>query len=140
MPMPYFSDIQDLYDVAIELFSRLSEDKNIKKKALDSKLVVRFVYRDPDGELWIDCRGDEILVLPGAQELTPDATLTMDTDVAHMFWLGKLNLIKSLSSGEIASEGSIPRMLKMLPVIKPAFKIYPEIIKEKGMESILNVG
>ncbi len=138
--MPYFSDIQDLYDVAIELFSRLSQDKNIKKKALDSKLVVRFVYRDPDGELWIDCRGDEILVLPGPQELTPDATLTMDTDVAHMFWLGKLNLIKSLSSGEIASEGSIPRMLKMLPVIKPAFNIYPEILREKGMESILNAG
>jgi hypothetical protein len=64
----------------------------------------------------------------------------MDTDVAHLFWLGKLNLIKSLSSGEIQSEGSIPKMLKMLPVIKPAFKIYPELLKERGLESILNVG
>jgi hypothetical protein len=139
-PMPYFTDIQDLYDIAIDLFARLSEDRNIKKKALDSKLIVRFVYRDPAGELWIDCTGDDIKVLPGPQELTPDATLTMDSDVAHMFWLGKLNLIKSLSSKEIESEGSIPRMLKMLPVIKPAFNIYPEILKEKGFESLINVG
>ena len=32
------------------------------------------------------------------------------------------------------------KMLKMLPVIKPAFKIYPELLKERGLESILNVG
>ncbi len=138
--MPYYSDIQDLYDVAVELFARLSEDRNIKKKALDSKLVVRFVYREPAGELWIDCTGDEIAVLPGARQLKPDATLTMDVDVAHLFWLGKLNLIKSLSTGEIESEGSVPRLLKMLPVIKPAYSIYPEILKEKGLESIVNVG
>jgi hypothetical protein len=31
-------------------------------------------------------------------------------------------------------------MLKMLPVIKPAFNIYPEILKEKGFESLINVG
>jgi len=138
--LPYFTNIQDLYDVADELFGKLSEDKKIKQKALDSKLIVRFVYQNPDGELWVDCTGDDIKVVPGACELSPDATLTMETDVAHLFWMGKLNLIKSLSNGEIQSEGSIPKMLKMLPVIKPAFKIYPELLKERGLESILNVG
>jgi hypothetical protein len=130
--MPYFSDIQPFYDSLGELFVRLAEDPGIKEKALASKLVVHFVYSDPEGEVWVDCSGDEMLLLPGAQEgLTADAT--------HKFWLGKLNLIKALTSGEIESEGSVPKMLKLLPVIKPAFKIYPEILTEKGLESIIDV-
>ena len=135
--MPYFEDIQVFYQCIEELFNRLKDDPEIKAKALDSKLIVNFIYRNPDGEVWIDCTGDDIVLSPGKQDLTADATLTMDTDVAHRFWLGKLNLIKSLTSGEIESEGSVPRMLKLLPVIKPAFKIYPEILKEKGLESIV---
>jgi putative sterol carrier protein len=138
-PMPYFSDIQPFYDCITELFDRLSEDPAVKEKALASKLVVCFVYHDPDGEVWIDCTGDEIRLMPGHQDLTADATLNMATDTAHKFWLGKLNLIKALTSGEIESEGSVPRMLKLLPVIKPAFKIYPDILKEKGLESIVDV-
>ena len=139
--MPYFSDIQPFYDSLGELFERLSEDPAIKEKALASKLVVHFVYSDPEGEVWVDCSGDEMLLLPGKQEgRTADATLTMATDTAHKFWLGKLNLIKALTSGEIKSEGSVPKMLKLLPVIKPAFKIYPAILTEKGFESIIDVG
>jgi hypothetical protein len=30
-------------------------------------------------------------------------------------------------------------MLKLLPVIKPAFKIYPQILTEKGLASIIEV-
>lgn len=137
--MPYFSDIQPFYDCIGELFDRLSEDPAIKEKALASKLIVCFVYNDPEGEVWIDCTGDAIALLTGKQDLAADATLKMSTDTAHRFWLGKLNLIKALTSGDIESEGSVPRMLKLLPVIKPAFKIYPEILTEKGLGSIVEI-
>ncbi len=135
--MPYFESIEPFYECISELFDRLSEDPVIKEKALQSKLIVNFIYRNPEGEVWIDCTGDEIKLMTGKQELTADATLKMDTDVAHRFWLGKLNLIKALTTEEIESEGSVPRMLKLLPVIKPAFKIYPEILKKKGLESTI---
>lgn len=137
--MPYFTDIQPFYDALIELFNRLMEDPVVKQKALDSKLIVNFVYTDPVGEVWIDCTGGEVKVLPGKQDLTADATLSMAADTAHRFWLGKLNLIKSLTSGEIESEGSVPKLLKLLPVIKPAFKIYPEVLTEMGLGSIAEV-
>ena len=137
--MPYFSDIQPFYDCLIELFDKLMEDPVVEGKALDSKLTVRFDFRDPDGEMWIDCTGDKVKLVPGSQEMTADAALAMDADTAHKFWLGKLNLIKSLTSGEIASEGSVPKLLKLLPVIKPAFKIYPEVLTEMGLGSIAEV-
>ncbi|MDD5749149.1 MAG: SCP2 sterol-binding domain-containing protein [Actinomycetota bacterium] len=137
--MALFENIETFYECIQELFKRLTEDPKIKKKALNSKLIVNFVYRNPDGEVWIDCTGDEVVVLPGKQDMTADATLKMETDVANKFWLGKLNLIKSLTSGEIESKGSVPKMLKLLPVIKPAFKIYPQILKEKGLERMIQV-
>jgi putative sterol carrier protein len=137
--MPYFENIDDLYWCLGELFDRLSDDPGIKERALASKLTVNFTYHNPEGKVWIDCTGDEILLTTGESDLTPDAILTMDSDIAHKFWLGKLNLIKALTSGEIESEGSVPKLLKLLPVIKPAFKIYPEILKEKGLESIIDV-
>ena len=138
-PVAYFSDVQTFYDCMSDLFGRLSKDPDIKERALESKLIVNFVFRDPEGEVWIDCTGDDLVLIPGRQDLTADATLIMDMDVAHRFWLGKLNLIKSLTSGEIKSEGSMPKLLKLLPVIKPAFKIYPEVLKEKSLESIVDV-
>lgn len=137
--MPYFNDIETFYGCISELFNRLSGDPDIKSKALASKLIVTFVYHDPDGEVWIDCTGDEMQLLPGKHDLAADATLKMSTDTAHKFWLGKLNLIKALTSGEIESEGSVPRMLKLLPVIKPAFKIYPVILEEKGLGELVEV-
>ena len=138
--MPYFSEIQPFYDALGELFVKLSSDPAINEKALASKLLVHFIYDDPEGEVWIDCRGDNMLLLTGPQDFTdPDATLKMSTDVAHKFWLGKLNLIKALTVGDIESEGSVPKLHKMLPVIKPAFKIYPDILTEKGMASIIDV-
>lgn len=138
--MPYFDNIDTFYECISELFDRLSDDPVIKDKALASKLIVNFVYDNPAGEVWIDCTGDDLVLLPGKQDLEADATLTMDTDTAHVFWLGKLNLIKALTTGDIESAGSVPRMLKLLPVIKPAFKIYPEILEEKGLGSIVDVG
>jgi len=134
--MPYFDTIQPFYDCIQELFDKLSGDPVIKEKALASKLIVHFIYQNPEGEIWIDCTGDDIALTPGPLDLDADSTLRMDTDTAHLFWLGKLNLIKALTSGEIESEGSVPRMLKLLPVIKPAFKLYPEILTEHGMGSI----
>lgn len=137
--MPYFDDIQSFYECLIELFDQLMEDPKIQSDALSSGLIVRFEFHDPDGEMWIDCTGDKVKLIPGVQSLKADATLSMDADVAHRFWLGKLNLIKSLSSKEIESDGSVPKLLKLLPVIKPAFDIYPRVLGNRGLGDLVNV-
>lgn len=137
--MPYFDDIRVFYDLLVGVFDALMEDPQIRQKALDSKLLVRFVYRNPEGEAWVDCRGDEVKVYPGGfpEEATPDASMSMELDTAHRFWCGELNLLGALSSGEIEAEGSMPRLLKMLPVIKPAYETYKNLLREKGLEHLI---
>jgi putative sterol carrier protein len=137
--MPYFDDIQVFYDLLVGTFDDLMKDDVIRQKALDSNLLVKFAYREPEGEYWIDCRGDEVKVYPGGppEEWTPDATLSMELDTAHAFWCGQLNLLGALSSGDIDAEGSVPKLLKMLPVIKPSYAIYIKLLTDKGLEDLI---
>jgi putative sterol carrier protein len=133
--MPYFTDFNVLADLVAATFTDLMKDPAIKQKALDSKLVVKFEYTDPEGEFWVDCTGAEVVTYPSkpSVDLTPDATLSMKADTAHAFWCGKLNLLGAMSSGEIVSEGSVPRLLKLLPVIKPAYAIYNGLLDARGL-------
>jgi putative sterol carrier protein len=138
--MAYFDDIDVFYDLLVGVFDELMQDPAIRQRALDSNLLVKFVYSNPEGEYWVDCTGDEeVKVYPGGtpQEMTPDATMTMELDTAHAFWCGQLNLLGALSSGEIEAEGSMPRLLKMLPVIKPAYAVYTELLRKKGLEDLI---
>ena len=137
--MPYFDDINPFYDLLVGVFDELMQDDVIRQKALDSKLLVKFAYNSPVGEYWIDCRGDKVEVYPGGppEEMTPDACLSMELDTAHAFWCGQLNLLGALSSGDIQADGSVPKLLKMLPVIKPAYAIYVNLLKEKGLEDLI---
>jgi hypothetical protein len=137
--MPYFDEIDVFYDLLVGVFDKLMQDPAIRQRALDSGLLVEFVYRNPEGAFWVDSRGDEVKVYPGGPpgEETPDATLSMELDTAHAFWCGQLNLLGALSSGEIDAEGSMPRLLKMLPVIKPAYDIYVSLLKENGLDDLI---
>jgi putative sterol carrier protein len=137
--MAYFSDPQPFYDLLVGVFDRLMSDPNIAQKAKDSQLIVRFVYKNPEGEFWVDCTDPEgVKVYPGkpGKDLTPDAVMSMELDTAHAFWCGKLNLLGALSSGEIEAEGSMPRLLKLLPVIKPAYDVYNNLLDEKGLSDL----
>ena len=138
--MPYFDDINVFYDLLVGVFDELMQDPAIRQKALDSDLLVQFVYRNPEGEYWVDCKGEnEVKVYPGGppEEMTPDAVMYMELDTAHKFWCGQLNLLGALSSGEIEAEGSMPRLLKMLPVIKPAYEVYNNLLRERGLEDLI---
>ena len=71
-------------------------------------------------------------VIHGECDLKPDVVMTMKADVAHAFWHGKVNLMAALSKKDIVAKGPIPKILKLLPAINPLYKIYPQLLKEKG--------
>jgi 2-oxoisovalerate dehydrogenase E1 component len=54
----------------------------------------------------------------------------MRSDVAHNFWLGRENPALALISGKISSKGPVNKALALLPVVKPAFQIYPDVVEE----------
>ena len=126
--MAAFSNTEDLYRVMDELWKRISSNEKISRDLLKSKLIVRFVYRDPAGWVTIDGSDGETLKVTLADcDTKPIVEMRMKSDFAHNFWQGKENVTVALMQGKIVSTGPVNRALALLPVVKPAFSIYSQV-------------
>ncbi len=139
--MPVFATDRELYDTIGTLFKWGSEDPELGPKIREGNLVIRFVYHHPESEITVDARnepapGSYFTVHLGPVDLKPDVTMEMEADVAHTFWFGKLNLLTALARGQMRAAGPIQSILKLLPAIKPAYKKYPEIARERGLPGV----
>jgi hypothetical protein len=113
------------------LWNRIKADPDMSQQLLKSKMSVRFYYREPEGRLTLDCSdGKEMKIFIGENNIKPVVEMFMKSDVAHEFWLGKINVPVAILSGKIVSKGPVQRALSLLPVVKPAYLIYPEIFEE----------
>lgn len=133
--MAVFSSTQELHQVMVHLWSAIKSDEEMSKPLFASRLIVQFHYREPEGRLTIDCSdGQDMKIYAGECDLKPVVEMFMKSDVAHEFWLGKVNVPLALIQGRIVSKGPVNKALALLPAIKPAFTLYPEIIKENGLK------
>ena len=129
--MAAFSDTEDLYRVMDELWKRISSDEKISADLLKSRLIVRFVYREPDGWVTIDgSDGETIKVTLADCDTKPIVEMRMKSDFAHNFWQGKENVTVALMQGKIVSTGPVNRALALLPAVKPAFSIYNQVCQD----------
>lgn len=132
--MPYFQTTEKLEEVLVGFFKLMGETPVIADKLLKSKLIIRFSYTDPDLVVVIDCSGDKIDVRPHDTETKAIVEMSMSSDIAHKFWFGKVNLTKALTRREMIAKGPIPKVLKLLPAIKPSYNMYPKYLDENGYE------
>jgi len=129
--MAAFDDTEDLYRVMDELWKRICSDEKISRDLLKSKLVVRFVYREPEGWVTIDgSDGEAIKVTLDSCDTKPVVEMRMKSDFAHKFWQGKENVTVALMQGKIVSTGPVNRALALLPAVKPAFSIYNQVCQD----------
>jgi hypothetical protein len=139
--MAVFKDADQVYDLLGGLFDDLTNDPVIAEKFAASGLVIRFVYTDPDSEIWLDASKKDPknlgVVCGPAEGLTAEVEMAMNADVAHQFWLGNVNLMVALTRKQITAKGPIPKIMKLLPVIKPAYAVYQNMLKERGLESMI---
>jgi hypothetical protein len=137
--VPVFKDTVQLYDCISSILEYLREHPPARDAFLKSGLIVRFKYSAPDGEITIDGTGQPIGLFCGPCNRVPTVDMAMSADIAHQFWLGKVNLVAALTRGTMTAKGPIPAIMKLLPAITPAYKRYPEILREKGLESLISV-
>jgi len=68
---------------------------------------------------------------PATIHLTPDITLIMRGDIADKFWRGDYNLAVGLAKGQVKAKGPVNKILKLVPLTKPLFPNYRELVKDK---------
>ena len=133
--MPVFESTEQLYDVMGGLFERIAATPEIADELVEGNMVVRFRWKEPAGEATIDLRSAPIAFTMGPSELDADVEMIQSADVAHRFWLGGLNVPQAIATRKVVSKGSVPKALKLLPAVKPAFELYRGVLREKGMEA-----
>jgi hypothetical protein len=136
--MPYFKDEQDVYNTIGKLFNDLLADDELRPKFQQANTIVQYRYRKPDSVITVKMLPDqEGQVDCGASEMEPEVTMTMDADVAHRFWLGKVNVTVALARGQMRAKGPVSKILKLVPLTKPIFPRYKEQLRTTGREDLL---
>ncbi len=138
--MPYFKDSSECDEMLGGFFRKMSKGVaegdpvlvEIQRKLAAIGLIVKFVWRDPVLTVTLDFTKDPFTVHINDETIAPTTTFTLTADVAHKFWHGQVNLAKALTTKAIVARGPIPKILKLLPAIKPLYTRYPLHLKEEG--------
>ncbi len=129
--MAVFKNGEQMFEILGGMFKMVLQDKEVGPKFKESGVVVRFNITDPDLTLWVDTVSMQ--VLSGNQDLKANVTMDLSGDSCHQFWLKELKLPIALAKGKIKAKGPMPTILKLLPLLKPAWDAYPGIAKKNNL-------
>lgn len=111
-------------------------DLGPKFAAADAKVLMTCTA--PEVRFMLDCTSSPPTIdFEPADASVADFKFQMSADDAHKFWLGKLNAPVAMAKRQIKVEGSVTKMLRLLPAIQPAYARYAEYLKTNGREDLI---
>jgi hypothetical protein len=134
----HFKDESEVYALIGRLFQELAADPELGPKLKRADTTVQYRMTDPDSQITVDMRPDrDIQVDLGPSELDPEVVMSLAADTAHGFWLGKVNVTAALARGEIKARGPVAKILRLVPLVKPSFPRYEQILRDAGRTDLL---
>ncbi len=128
--MPFFSDEAEVYQYLGGVFEQAKQTEAGPKLA-SADIDLQIYYSDPESQLLVTMRGENIDVRCGEENEDADVKLYMPADIADKFWRGEYNLAVGLAKGQVKAKGPVNKILKLVPLTKPLFPIYREMIADK---------
>jgi hypothetical protein len=107
--MGVFESREIFKEVIVGFFNLLGDTPQVADKLMASKMVIRFIYSDPDLVVVVDCSGDAVDVRPDDTDTKALVEMSMKADIAHKFWFGKVNLTMALTRGRWLPKARFPR-------------------------------
>jgi SCP-2 sterol transfer family len=136
--MPYFKDEQEVYRYIGQLFLDLAEDGELWPKFQRANTIVQYQFRNPESQITVRMQDSaDAQVDLGSTDMDPEVLMTMDADTAHKFWLGKVNVTVALARGQMKAKGPVAKILKLVPLVKPVFPRYRQMLSEAGRTDLV---
>jgi hypothetical protein len=136
--MGAYRNKQELQDILSKLWETIFNTAEIADKLSALSLVVEFRFTDMETRMFIAVGGGRKEVLWDPEKPpAADVEMILASDTGHAFWMEELNVPLSLASRKIVAKGSVQKALKLLPALKPAFAIYPQILTGMGRDDLL---
>jgi len=121
--MAVFKDADDVNAHIGEIFREALGDPELGPKFAESGVILKIHYTDPNCYMTVDFPAGKVYFDDDSAP-SPNVEMFMKADVAHRFWLGKVNIAAALAKGEMRAKGPIPKILKMVPLAKTVFPRY----------------
>ena len=135
--MSTFKNADEVYDYIGKMFETAVTDPTFIEATKDSELVIKLTQTDPTATILIDFPGQKVTCGEAALGAPATVDLRMSSDDSHKFWLGKLNFTLALAQRKVKMEGSRTKALKLLPLTKPLFATYEELLRAAGRQDLL---
>lgn len=139
--MGVFADEAEVYRYLGRIFQVGMDDPELGPKLRKVGSVLKLNQSDPESTILIDF-GEGIVQLgtDGEPKVTRpiDAELDMKADVAHRFWLGKVNVALAMAKGQIRNKGKVSAVMKVVPITKPLFATYERILRDAGRDDLVD--
>ena len=136
--LPYFKDADEVYAYIGKLFEDLAADDEMAAKFNKANTIVQYQYREPESRITVKLiEGEDGQVDCGQTTMEPEVVMTMDADTAHRFWLGKVNVTVALARGQMKAKGPVAKILKLVPLVKPVFPRYRQLLADGGRQDLL---
>jgi hypothetical protein len=136
-----FKDEDEVYRYLGKIFQVSLADPELGPKLRKVGSVLKLNQADPESTIVIDF-GEGVVQLGrdgGTQVTRPiDAELEMLADTAHRFWLGKVNVALAMARGQIKTKGKVSAVMKVVPITKPLFGTYENILREAGRADLVD--
>jgi putative sterol carrier protein len=135
--VPVFKDDQEVYQYIGKLFQDLADDEELGPRFRKADTIVQYQYKNPESQITVKMKdGEEGQVDFGTTDMDPEIVMVMDADTAHKFWLGKVNVTMALARGQMKAKGPVAKILKLVPLVKPVFPRYRQMLEEAGRDDL----
>jgi putative sterol carrier protein len=129
--MPYYDSPDEVYRYAGGVF-RAANDTEVGPKLAAADLDLQIYYTEPDCGFTVRMHPDTgIVVEDGGNDEEADVKLFMPADIGDKFWRGEYNLGVGLAKGQVKAKGPVNKILKLVPLTKPLFPLYRDLVAEK---------
>ena len=136
--MSAFNTKDELVHVLSALWDDIFNTPAITDKISAEKLIVKFRFTDFETDLYIDNKGDAPKYYwDPPNDVAFDVEMIQTSETSHQFWMQKLNVPMAIATRKVVAKGSVQKALKLIPALKPAFALYPEILKRMGKADLL---
>lgn len=132
VPDAAFNSVDEFREVIDRTFTIMSEDPEIGTRLREADTPQRFEF--PDFDLVVNLRagrpGEPNLAWEWSDEVDwePAVRMSMTSEVANRYFQGKENVAIAIARRRIKAAGDLKAALAILPLTKPVFAHYQEMI------------
>jgi ubiquinone biosynthesis protein UbiJ len=133
--MGAYKSAEELYKYMGQIFALAFETDGLKQKLNATGVTLKLNLSDPDSVIAVDF-GQGVVQYGSDITMDVQVDLEMTADIAHRFWLGKVNVPLAIAKRDIKVHGSVQKVLKLAPLMQPLHEKYHQILTDAGLEEL----